>query len=1517
MFQNSELKDHLEKSPTIRSQSLVVAEWNLNVFENLSRVGNYRYRPLSGIQSKYGTLPSSYDPLDEGNFYTNATDSDVLLDGGIDDDGSPMLFKKNKDKEKLLYSLEDCFGRFRPRSGINKVRYGITPYVHFSNQDMAQRPRYYLADKNDKFKYWSSYRTENGIEYGIANASSLGHINDAAPFVVYKTVVPANRIVLKMQTNVGSINLAPFFNFNGEVKDPFFGNENKTTPSKWSVDVLINGVWQKAKSFSPSDLRSDGSPIIAEDGYVELAYGLLIPDEYLSIFTDNGEISSISALPEIANAGDAFLVRKSSSDVGEYHVWQSNGGGFRSFIPKYGWYLADPATSRSTSFVTNLGSPISFYSQTLGKTVYREVQYIEGIRVSVEQMNKIDSVFDLIEMSPRLVADITDSVESFSISKIASDLGTTGLPVGQLLASIGSLQLFDPDQAFLASNPSSLVPANGFKNMQVKFYDVIDINNSLFYVPLKTLYSENFPEFANSTRTVSIELRDLFFYLESIAAPEIMLTNTSLSQIVSTLLDYIGFSNYSFKRIPGESDEIIPFFFTNSDSTIAEVLQNLAVSTQTAMFFDEYNNFICMSKNYMLPSQDDRMTDLTLVGSIDYEKNGIVKNSSTNQKLANIVDISQQANTIYNDGKIQYNVRYIQKAQSSARQTYMLEKNVNWVYKSVPLWQVSGTEMSRSKNEQKETQNAYVLVAIPLNSDLTADLPRVVSGEIINNTMDLGEAVYFMDKYNGYLYANGEIIKYDAIEYSVSGISGSVWINSVDEYQNYFSKIPFNGKIYPTGRVRIYSEPNYKVFDNNISIFLDGPVAKHGRGQFGTTVTRHYAGLDTSWTDGSRLNAIGMNAKFIFDVSKDNSEPEAVASLTDTQKQYRTNVIQKKNAVKVLNEELNALTQKLLSGDTSVQTDINSVKQSITTAETQIAEDMLAFATSLQESDKFLNAQSALEQGKKTQVTGKIKNFLSYAYQTENQSAASLASETQQVQASALIIDGAASSNTDYSPINYLTYVYKNVSSEKQEAGSISSNLFTHFGTRMRILGKVIAGTKNKESSGSMPFLTIQTDNPEDSPTISGGSGGLAGLLNSATGEGYYFELAALDAENIDKYGAANVFFYKVITGSTADKTKVYSMPQLLWRGIAPIGTDTGSFVGQSRVFAQDGQTVYDVAFEYADNVDGTRTFYLYLNGVQVGTVVDTTPITPGSGVALFSRGTSKCMFENVYSLSHNYANNPALKLTPVINSAFGTSEINTNESFSKYAISGLVQSTYLSSIGSGQPPKYNIYYDEFGTIMREAAYFNVKYDKAYPALYSKMLPVRSKLKSYMVSAFHGGSYGAEFMVFNTTDTLLVIDDSSDSPLQINGVTFTNSSSNELSVDEFFNVHGDLSNTEYEPGLSIPSPVAFKEMYQDIKNSRVTHGRNEFVIEAPYIQSRDSATKMMKWLSTKIMKPRKSVGLEVFSMPTLQLGDIVEVDYTADDVNQISLENSRFVVYQIDYSRDVSGPTMQVYLSEV
>ncbi len=108
------VEDYLANESTIRSKSLVVAEWNLNIIDNVSEVGNYRYRPNSDELDPdhvYKNLPSTFvseTALTQNPKYYGATDSDTVVDGGFDENGDPLIFTSKQKKMKSLFSLEDC-----------------------------------------------------------------------------------------------------------------------------------------------------------------------------------------------------------------------------------------------------------------------------------------------------------------------------------------------------------------------------------------------------------------------------------------------------------------------------------------------------------------------------------------------------------------------------------------------------------------------------------------------------------------------------------------------------------------------------------------------------------------------------------------------------------------------------------------------------------------------------------------------------------------------------------------------------------------------------------------------------------------------------------------------------------------------------------------------------------------------------------------------------------------------------------------------------------------------------------------------------------------------------------------------------------------------------------------------------------------------------------------------------------------------------------------------------------------
>jgi hypothetical protein len=1615
---------------------------------------------------------------------------------------------------------------------------GLAEIGYLGTNNIARRPRYYMASRYDDFKYWTSFRKEvqssfvdqkevfTNNEFGISLNRNTGTLNksyyiyDAAPFVVYNEKIPTNKIAIKMQTNVGEINNGPYrFGTKNSKPDPFYGEENKTIPKKWQIQTLNDSnEWHTIISFGEDSVRNDGSAIIGSDGQVEVEYGLTIPPQYYNYFTFVEEITSLSQRPEYAPYGYAYLYKQSYDDKGILYVY--DGGTWDPIVPEYSWRLAQLDVTSDRCVIKKLSNPDYYVENSIKH--FREFQFIKGIRVVVDTMNKVDCTFDLIEISPRLVGDITKKVVSFSIKKTLADLANYSMPMGNLIASTGSLSMFDDDLSFNdnnifndETNVGSIISKYSNTRIKFLFYDVTTVKEIKdgveylldYYIPIKTLYSEKIPQVTDTAASISIELRDLFFFFESKKSPEILLTNVSLSYAITVLLDSVGFSNYVFKRTQEDNELIIPFFFVGPNQNLAETLQKLAISSQSAMFFDEYNNLVVMSKNYILPSEEARPTDLTLYG----------QETTIDDKIAlpNILNIASEDKTVYNGGEINYTTRYIQKSIGSIAQAPYIDEYKTYIYKPVLLWEVAGQEKTKTVNESATQSSGYSLSAMPLKTTLSADIPSIVSGNIINNIVDFGESVYWLGNYAGYFYANSEIIRYDAVEYSIAGV-GNIWITNNQQYQKYFSKLKFNGKMYPTGRVRIYTD-------------IQGNVIRaHGRGQFSTNIVEHQAGIgvDSSWVSPDTLRGSIQNAQeYLFNTNK-------IVSYTDE------NVI----------------------------ATMSSLSLNIGTPEQQYSGNPYSAGNI-----RSINGQryDALSYAKKSSRNGIIKNFMANTNITEKEVNYYKSALSGSVQSSALIFDG-PDLPVDINPANFISYTYKQLDKP-----------YKHFGTRMRIIGEV----ESKNNSGQTPqgafspypSNQIISSDPNKQTFITGGSGGIAFNLNKDTNIGYYYEIVALSENNIanfknnsnadsyniakvangiscttdevtitltsqhdfeigtqisiigaiddsrktapatslngqfivteidntrkkfkfkmtgpsssanitdfsrtgqenswiityiannsfragqlvnisglspsaynisnavissanenqftvevssdfgapsDKVGTAtyvalttssasggivsksldedtqisNIFFYKVnfgfnkseiikkyshnVTETVDGNTTTYNLatlttlrnhyfsagekinvadvgndfdglhdifattsntisykisssnqvsetevspvgnvtgidaiavPQILWRGLTNIIVDDGKFTGQSRMVAGTGQTVYDLSAEYVD-IASKRRFYLYLNDKQVAIVDDPEPLSEYNNIALFVRGSSRCMFENVYALSDNFSENVAKGVQLPVSQNNISAE---NEVIRNYALNGIIQSTYLQGISSESDPQYSLYYDEFGTIMRETAYFNIRYDRAYPALYAKIADVLNNVKAYTVSGFLAGSYGAEFLIFNIADKNINLDDTSGNYLRILGIAFTQNTTHSLKVDDFFKRNSNFTNAIYS---GTNNAEEYQKLYNNVLNSRNKYGRNDFSIEAEYIQTDDAAESMMDWIIKKVIVPRKTVGVTAFGVPHIQLGDIVNINYKSNGVDIVANSSTRFAVYNIEHQKSSGSIQTTLYLAEV
>jgi len=1455
MYSNETLTNYLQESSAVETKSRVLAEWNLNIFENIEAIGNYKNRPTASNTAdtlvNYWSFEDEETPELDRNWY-GYTDYDTVIDGGFTDENeTPVTFQSSNERQKSLMSLEDCFKKFRPRSGINKLRgrdagrYILPVYTG----SIFARPRYYPAGKNDNFKYWSSFRTSGNDTFGFSKTGDPYLIQDAAPFVIYKNSIPTNKIVMKVQTNVSSIDNGEFIDKNSPTnKDPFFIGSTpnyKSTPLRWKIEKYNGEEWVEIYS-TETDVFTNS------DGYFQLSYGLK-NDEVLTTYKENfllvGTLSSLYGLPNITGeefAGQTYLVKTSETDIGVLYI--HNGGVSETtlenytdpIVPEYGWYKSEESVTNSQLFVTELDKLTAPSYGTTTKT-YREFEYLYGLRVVVNRMINQRTAFDLIELSPRLAVDLTDVTTGFSLKKYASDLGVSSLPVGQLLVSTGSLSIIDHKQVFNSNNEQSVINiyrGSDFqfsfvdKNLQLKFYEVIsrvkqdDDTYKDYYVPLKTMYADGFPQYDDSNRNLSMNLRDFAFYLESQIAPEIFLTNASTSYIIATLLDSIGFSNYDFRRLEGEQDTVIPNFFISPNKTIMQVLQDLAIATQTAMFFDEMNNLVIMSKRYLVPdTTEERDFDIMLYGSdVLVENAESLPNKKVASKKANILNISSQSNDIYNDGKITYYNRYIQKKSSELSREGLLDKNKFLSYEQQVLWSISDRQEIKiqTKNEENNSVSGYALSAMALAKGLSSEPPKVVDQKIVNNEIDFGDNVYWLARPSGYFYANGEIIKYDAIQYMAGG--EKVWIANENDYVKNFAKVSLGQRMYPTGILRIYAEPKY----TSEGLLVENTILKHGRGQFGTSITSHPATekeLDKAW--------------------KTVKEP----LVTDFQYLFK---------------------------NTASATSTTYVK----------------------------NNKSDLIKAKMKPPTTTIKNFLGmpkYNIKTKKYEF------RESLQASALSLSGPNFSvKTNNGPS--MNYVKKELDSKVA---------YDTFGARIRLLGtQQEKETENVQKlSGSYP---LNTSKNSKSP-VNGESGGI-GILTNSNGEGYYYEIVALnyvDSKNADgsnNFVASNSIDTNTVIFYRLKLTDGILKPTVLFSTFQNIIVDSGKFA--SKVKGQQDSiedSVYDIGLKVNKINNKDWRISVYFNGQLLKVVQDKEPITSGisQNISLFTRGSSQVMFNDVYAIK-------TLTKKPAAIEVSASSEIfsgnkTSNLSYSKYSLSPLVSSGFLSSLSPSEVPENSIYYEEFGTVMRECAYLDVKFDKVYPALRSKIPAQVASVSEYLVAGYSSTPYRAEFLVFNTSDFAIGLGDGEGygTILNIVGIGYTEEVARELTVDGFYNNRSDFStNSDY-------SSQIYKNRYTEIKSNRLSYGNKAFTIESPYIQSEETATELMEYIINKVSVPRKAVAVQTFGMPIIQLGDLVKFSYDTNLILPNTVTDNNFVVYGIEQDVSEAGPSTTIYLSEV
>jgi hypothetical protein len=506
---------------------------------------------------------------------------------------------------------------------------------------------------------------------------------------------------------------------------------------------------------------------------------------------------------------------------------------------------------------------------------------LKGLRFNVTKMSVANIPLEVIEISPRLIADVTNSVINLSVN---SSIGNSsyGLPIGSIVSANGSLTLSDTEQYFSKNNPLSIIKDYMKPNVEIRIYQKLTIGVNDYRFPVKTMYTGIWQE--QDGFNVSVELEDYFKFFKESAAPDLIIANNSgvpTSVAMLMLMDNIGFTGFRMDKTSPNNDYedvVLDFFYSQKEQTIMEVLESLAISTQTAIYMDVDNDLVAMTKEKTISPENKAFW---IIG------NDGVTNLKTSQDsvtetplvdigyLSNIASFSESSEPPITDINVQYNGLGLERKsmsllQNTDKKQQHLESpsfgasfiNKDLRYTPDIVWQ-PGNEKGSNDNylaaaalikdvwEEGPSTSTYfstkTRTASSKSDAIKAFFDSTERKNVMSIYLDKEMINTFTNSYSGYVMIDAEVIRYEGISFFISNPKEGIYKREIifnqDEYNFEKSKIRQGGSIEPQSLiVYLDLEKEISPVDPTKNIYT---LVGDGRGQNKTEIVKHFS-VDTS-----------------------------------------------------------------------------------------------------------------------------------------------------------------------------------------------------------------------------------------------------------------------------------------------------------------------------------------------------------------------------------------------------------------------------------------------------------------------------------------------------------------------------------------------------------------------------------------------------------------------------------------------------------------------------------------------
>lgn len=445
-------------------------------------------------------------------------------------------------------------------------------------------------------------------------------------------------------------------------------------------------------------------------------------------------------------------------------------------------------------------------------------QSIRAIRFSVQELADVttnnpkeDGTLDLIEISPRMVVDLTTYTESFSSNSNLGD-STLGLPVGSLVAGTGDISFFNQDNLISNKNYLSILENMLKPNVKFTFLHSITSGETIKYVPINILYAESWDE--SSDWSVKVSLEDMMGFLRDKPAPDILLgalDGIKVSAIIKILLDNAGFTRYSFNKTADteeylEEDTRIDFFYCKKEMSTAEALNELAKTAQLSIYFDQFGYLTARTKEAVM--QKTSSWNYTLVGDAGEAQVSDPEYAYINNIYSsNIESFEDSVIPPITTGEVAYSTLGIPKASMSLINASLTDnpftsistntdKLIDSGYSEITLTRDIGyvPQQVWSPNGSNQNSKDSILSAGVVIKDIGSSRPKTIlvndtfnaknrndairlayesmsdtekeSSQIVIAQNDL--IVSFNSRYSGYVFIESELIKFNGIVYYIT-----------------------------------------------------------------------------------------------------------------------------------------------------------------------------------------------------------------------------------------------------------------------------------------------------------------------------------------------------------------------------------------------------------------------------------------------------------------------------------------------------------------------------------------------------------------------------------------------------------------------------------------------------------------------------------------------------------------------------------------------------------------------------